>query len=131
MYILNFRSPGVTKDLSHTGRDLNKQSRETVSWPLPLQVTMQVQKFDCATPDLSETAVHFHDAGAVVGGKCPVALASEHLFTCNFSPRITMRWRLLRNEDGVANVDPTPRLRASKTRASPSLLIVQLEAPYI
>ena len=26
----------------------------------------RVQKFDCATPDLSETAVHFHEAEAAV-----------------------------------------------------------------
>ena len=31
----------------------------------------RVQKFDCATPDLSETAVHFHEAEAAVGGKRP------------------------------------------------------------
>ena len=66
----------------------------------------RVQKFDCATPDLSEKAVHFHDAGAVVGGKCPVPLASEHLFTCNFSPRITLVSEKvcdkLRSEDGLA-----------------------------
>ena len=43
----------------------------------------RVQKFDCATPGLSEKAVHFHDAGAVVGGRCPVPLASEHLFQDN------------------------------------------------
>ena len=42
----------------------------------------RVQKFDCATPDLSETAVHFHEAEAAVGKKTgPVALAREHLFT--------------------------------------------------
>ena len=42
----------------------------------------RVQKFDCATPDLSETAVHFHLAEAAVGKKAgPVALAREHLFT--------------------------------------------------
>ena len=100
----------------------------------------RVQKFDCATPDLSETVVYFHDAGAVVGGKGPVALASERLLRAilgqgqrrgvaseaseNFCDK-------LRNEDGVANVDPTPGLRASKTRASPSLLIVRLEASCI
>ena len=39
----------------------------------------RAQKFVCATPDLSETAVHFHDAEAVVGGKGPVALVSERL----------------------------------------------------
>ena len=27
----------------------------------------RLQKFDCATPDLSETAVHFHDKEAPVG----------------------------------------------------------------
>ena len=37
----------------------------------------RVQKFDCATPDFSETTVHFHDAGAVVGGKGPVAVVGE------------------------------------------------------
>ena len=41
----------------------------------------RVQKFDCATPDLSETAVHFHEAEATVEKKTsPVALATEHLF---------------------------------------------------
>ena len=27
----------------------------------------RVQKFDCVTPDLSETAVHFHESEAAVG----------------------------------------------------------------
>ena len=31
----------------------------------------RVQKFDCATPDLSETAVYFHEAEAAVGKKKP------------------------------------------------------------
>ena len=41
----------------------------------------RVQKFDCATPYLSETAVHFHEAEAAVGKTQAVALAREHLFT--------------------------------------------------
>ena len=42
----------------------------------------RVQKFDCATPDLSETAVHFHEAEAAVKKNTgPVALARKHLFT--------------------------------------------------
>ena len=41
----------------------------------------RVQKFDSATPDLSETAVHFHEAEAAVEKKTgPVALVREHLF---------------------------------------------------
>ena len=41
----------------------------------------RVQKFDCATPDLSETAVHFHEAEASVEKKTgPVALVREHQF---------------------------------------------------
>ena len=71
----------------------------------------RVQKFDCATPDFSETAVHFHDAGAVVGGKGPVALASERLLRAisaqgqrrgcasAASEKICVK---LRSEDGVA-----------------------------
>ena len=31
----------------------------------------QAQKFDCATPDLSETAVHFYEAEAAVGKNRP------------------------------------------------------------
>ena len=47
-----------------------------------MRLLEQVQKFDCATPDLSETAVNFHLAEAAVGKKTgPVALANEHLFT--------------------------------------------------
>ena len=43
---------------------------------------MRVQKFECVTPDLSETAVLFHEAKAAVEKKTgPVALAREHLFT--------------------------------------------------
>ena len=29
-----------------------------------------------------------------LAGRCALALASEHLFTCNLSPRPTMRWRI-------------------------------------
>ena len=43
-------------------------------------------------PNLAK-AVHFHEAEAAVEKKSPVALASEHLLTCNLSPRTTMRWR--------------------------------------
>ena len=31
----------------------------------------RAQKFDCATPDLPETAVHFHEAEAPVGKNRP------------------------------------------------------------
>ena len=48
VYILNLSSPGVTKDLSHNGCDLNKQSRETVSWPLSMQVTNYAREVKAA-----------------------------------------------------------------------------------
>ena len=60
----------------------------------------------------------------------PVALAREHLFTCNRSPRTTMRWRIssfraicdkLRSQDGVAE---TSGFRdESKSKISPSSLL--------
>ena len=55
--------------------------------------------------------VHFHDAGAVVGGKGPVALASERLLRAllaqgqrrgGASAASEKFWDRLRSEDGVA-----------------------------
>ena len=35
-----------------------------------------------------------HEAEAAMGGKGPVALASENLYTNNSSPKTTMKWRI-------------------------------------
>ena len=97
-------------DLDHTGCDLNKRSRETGRWHEQppgrdlLSPIKRVQKFDCSTPDLSETAVHFHEAEAAVEKKqapwlswkstCFSSWKNTCLSTCNVSPRTTMRWRI-------------------------------------
>ena len=59
-----------------------------------LTLIERVQKFDCTTPDLSETALYLSRQKLPWEKTDPVALASEHLFTCNVRPRKTLRCRI-------------------------------------
>ena len=95
----------------------------------------RAQKFDCATPDLYETAVHFHEAEAAGGKNRPRGSREREPVYVDCEPKDNgevAHQKLPRNFAISFEARITqPRLRASVTKASRSVRIVRLETSHI